>query len=153
MPPREPRAGTCPMRRAGTGRNWWSPTAGSVRRKPVTPAGMSNDIGWDEHWQCGGCSVIHQRDDNAAVNLARYEETVPRAGRSRHGSAERQVDDLLLLDRVHLRRARRRRRHRPSRDPLESGQLVGQQLWQLETETRPRALVGRFLLNPEVLLH
>lgn len=34
------------------------------------------DIGWDEMWQCDGCSVTHQRDDNAAVNLARYEETV-----------------------------------------------------------------------------
>jgi putative transposase len=33
------------------------------------------DIGWDEQWQCDGCSVTHQRDDNAAVNLARYEET------------------------------------------------------------------------------
>jgi putative transposase len=33
------------------------------------------DIGWDEKWQCDGCSVTHQRDDNAAVNLARYEET------------------------------------------------------------------------------
>ena len=32
------------------------------------------DIGWDEEWQCDGCSVTHQRDDNAAVNLARYEE-------------------------------------------------------------------------------
>jgi len=33
------------------------------------------DIGWDETWQCDGCSAIHQRDDNAAINLARYEET------------------------------------------------------------------------------
>ncbi|MDT7722408.1 MAG: putative transposase [Mycobacterium sp.] len=34
------------------------------------------DIGWDEKWQCDGCSVIHQRDDNAAINLARYEDTL-----------------------------------------------------------------------------
>ncbi len=33
------------------------------------------DIGWAEHWQCDGCSARHQRDNNAAVNLARYEET------------------------------------------------------------------------------
>ncbi|EHB48816.1 transposase IS891/IS1136/IS1341 family [Mycolicibacterium rhodesiae JS60] len=37
--------------------------------------GHVQDIGWDEKWQCDGCSVTHQRDDNAAVNLARYEET------------------------------------------------------------------------------
>ena len=39
------------------------------------PCGHVQDIGWDEHWQCDGCSVTHQRDDNAAINLARYEET------------------------------------------------------------------------------
>ncbi|GAB7145389.1 IS607 family element RNA-guided endonuclease TnpB [Mycobacterium riyadhense] len=33
------------------------------------------DIGWDEHWTCEACSARHQRDDNAAINLARYEET------------------------------------------------------------------------------
>ncbi|CKO47245.1 IS607 family element RNA-guided endonuclease TnpB [Mycobacterium tuberculosis] len=32
------------------------------------------DIGWDEQWQCDGCLITHQRDDNAAINLARYEE-------------------------------------------------------------------------------
>jgi putative transposase len=32
------------------------------------------DIGWDERWQCDRCSASHQRDDNAAINLARYEE-------------------------------------------------------------------------------
>ncbi|CFH08998.1 truncated IS1605 transposase [Mycobacterium tuberculosis] len=33
------------------------------------------DIGWGEKWQCDGCSITHQRDDNAAINLARYEDT------------------------------------------------------------------------------
>nr|WP_234777899.1 IS607 family element RNA-guided endonuclease TnpB [Mycobacterium tuberculosis] len=33
------------------------------------------DIGWGEQWQCDRCSVVHQRDDCAAINLARYEET------------------------------------------------------------------------------
>jgi putative transposase len=32
------------------------------------------DIGWAEHWQCNSCGAVHQRDDNAAINLARYEE-------------------------------------------------------------------------------
>jgi putative transposase len=35
------------------------------------------DIGWAEHWTCRSCGVTHQRDDNAAINLARYEEASP----------------------------------------------------------------------------
>ncbi len=35
--------------------------------------GHVQDIGWAEHWICGQCGTTHQRDDNAAVNLARYE--------------------------------------------------------------------------------
>ncbi|EID13608.1 putative transposase [Mycobacterium xenopi RIVM700367] len=38
------------------------------------------DIGWDEHWVCDACTARHQRDDNAAVNLARYEETLSAVG-------------------------------------------------------------------------
>jgi putative transposase len=38
------------------------------------------DIGWDEHWQCDRCSASHQRDDNASVNLARYEEPISVVG-------------------------------------------------------------------------
>jgi putative transposase len=33
------------------------------------------EIGWAEHWTCAGCGARHQRDDNAAINLARYEDT------------------------------------------------------------------------------
>ena len=29
-------------------------------------------IGWREHWTCEECSSSHQRDDNAAINLARW---------------------------------------------------------------------------------
>lgn len=32
-------------------------------------------IGWAQNWQCDSCSTSHQRDDCAAINLARYEET------------------------------------------------------------------------------
>ena len=35
--------------------------------------GHVQEIGWDEHWTCTGCGTSHQRDDNAAINLARYE--------------------------------------------------------------------------------
>ncbi len=38
------------------------------------------DIGWAEHWQCESCAVLHQRDDNAAVNLARWEESSTAVG-------------------------------------------------------------------------
>ncbi|WP_084020409.1 IS607 family element RNA-guided endonuclease TnpB [Mycobacterium avium] len=37
-------------------------------------------IGWAEHWTCQACSAVHQRDDNAAVNLARYEEPISVVG-------------------------------------------------------------------------
>ena len=35
--------------------------------------GHVQEIGWNEHWICNGCETSHQRDDNAAINLARYE--------------------------------------------------------------------------------
>ena len=37
--------------------------------------GQVQDIGWVEHWQCDRCSTVHHRDDCAAINLARYEDT------------------------------------------------------------------------------
>jgi putative transposase len=48
----------------------WFPSS-----KTCHACGHVQDLGWDEHWQCHGCSVTHQRDDNAAINLARYEDT------------------------------------------------------------------------------
>ncbi|BBY45828.1 IS607 family element RNA-guided endonuclease TnpB [Mycolicibacterium celeriflavum] len=48
----------------------WFPSS-----KTCHACGHVQDIGWAEHWQCHSCSVAHQRDDCAAVNLARYEET------------------------------------------------------------------------------
>jgi putative transposase len=53
----------------------WFPSS-----KTCHHCGLVQDIGWAEHWQCDGCSVTHQRDDNAAVNLARYEEPVSVVG-------------------------------------------------------------------------
>ncbi|MGZ5378073.1 MAG: IS607 family element RNA-guided endonuclease TnpB [Mycobacterium sp.] len=46
--------------------------------------GHGQDIGWDEKWTCdptvGGCGAVHQRDDCAAINLARYEDTASVVG-------------------------------------------------------------------------
>lgn len=46
----------------------WFPSSKTCHRCSTV-----QDIGWGEHWQCRGCGAVHQRDDNAAVNLARYE--------------------------------------------------------------------------------
>lgn len=53
----------------------WFPSS-----KTCHVCGHVQDIGWAEHWQCERCSVTHQRDDNAAMNLARYEETLSVVG-------------------------------------------------------------------------
>jgi putative transposase len=34
--------------------------------------GHVQHIGWSEHWTCDECSSSHQRDDKAAINLARW---------------------------------------------------------------------------------
>ena len=47
----------------------WYPSS-----KTCHACGHVQDIGWAEHWTCGGCGARHQRDDNAAINLARYED-------------------------------------------------------------------------------
>jgi putative transposase len=48
----------------------WFPSS-----KTCHVCGHVQDIGWDKKWQCDRCSITHQRDDNAAINLARYEDT------------------------------------------------------------------------------
>ncbi|MBU6515336.1 MAG: IS607 family element transposase accessory protein TnpB [Acidobacteriota bacterium] len=40
--------------------------------KTCHDCGHVQDIGWSEHWTCEECSSSHQRDDNAAINLARW---------------------------------------------------------------------------------
>ena len=47
----------------------WFPSS-----KTCHACGHVQDIGWDETWHCDHCAARHQRDDCAAVNLARYEE-------------------------------------------------------------------------------
>jgi putative transposase len=40
--------------------------------KTCHECGNVQDIGWSEHWSCDSCGKAHQRDDNAAINLARW---------------------------------------------------------------------------------
>jgi putative transposase len=40
--------------------------------KTCHACGHVQTIGWSEHWACDECSSSHQRDDNAAINLARW---------------------------------------------------------------------------------
>jgi len=40
--------------------------------KTCHDCGHVQHIGWSEHWICEECSSSHQRDDNAAINLARW---------------------------------------------------------------------------------
>jgi putative transposase len=56
----------------------WYPSS-----KTCHACGHIQDIGWAEYWTCAGCGARHQRDDNAAINLARYEP--PCAGESAVG--------------------------------------------------------------------
>ena len=50
------------------------------------------DIGWAEHWQCDELSgSTHQRDDNASINLARYEDAASVVGPVR-AAVERRAD-------------------------------------------------------------
>lgn len=48
--------------------------------KTCHACGHVQNIGWNEHWHCANCSVAHQRDDNAAINLARWEEPATAVG-------------------------------------------------------------------------
>ena len=68
----------------------WYPSS-----KTCHVCGQVQDIGWAEHWQCGGCSAWHQRDDCAAINLARYEEissVVGPVGAADKRGADRKTD-------------------------------------------------------------
>jgi putative transposase len=40
--------------------------------KTCHKCGHAQHIGWAKVWTCDGCSAIHDRDDNAAINLARW---------------------------------------------------------------------------------
>jgi putative transposase len=69
-----------PRRQLGYKTNWYgSRLAVADRCYPSSKlchlCAHRQDIGWAEHWTCDQCGTKHQRDDNASINLARYEAT------------------------------------------------------------------------------
>lgn len=65
-----------PRRQLGYKCPWYGSTMLEADRffpssRTCRECGHVQDIGWSEYWTCDECVVRHQRDDNAAINLAR----------------------------------------------------------------------------------
>jgi putative transposase len=96
----------------------WFPSS-----KTCHACGQVQDIGWAEHWQCDRCSVTHQRDDNAAINLARYEEPVSVVGPV--GAAVKRGADRKTESRsAGGREARKGRSHKAAEQPRDGVQVA-----------------------------
>lgn len=59
--------------------------------KTCSKCGHVQDIGWAEHWVCDACGTEHQRDDCAAVNLARWSRAVSPVGAAVKRGANRKT--------------------------------------------------------------
>ncbi|MHB2028499.1 MAG: IS607 family element RNA-guided endonuclease TnpB [Acidimicrobiales bacterium] len=59
--------------------------------KTCHACGHVQHIGWSEHWTCEECNSSHQRDDNAAINLARW-ASLGSVGAPVKRGAERQTE-------------------------------------------------------------
>ncbi|MEW2484351.1 IS607 family element RNA-guided endonuclease TnpB [Mycobacterium sp. NPDC049093] len=81
------------------------------------------DIGWAEHWQCELCSATHQRDDCAAVNLARYEEPSSVVGPV-GAAVKRGADRKTRPSRAGGREARKGRSPRAAEQPRDGVQVA-----------------------------
>jgi len=81
------------------------------------------DIGWDEKWQCDSCSARHQRDDNAAINLARYADTVSVVGPV-GAAVKRGADRKTRSDRAGGREARKGRSRKAAEQPRDGVQVA-----------------------------
>jgi putative transposase len=103
----------------------WYPSS-----KTCHTCGRVQNIGWAQHWTCdpvnGGCGATHQRDDNAAINLARYE--VPATGDSAVGpvraAVKRGADRETRPGRAGGREARKGRSHPAAEQPREGGRVA-----------------------------
>ena len=122
----------------GAGRAVRVPDAGRTRQNT---ANVAADVADELGRPLGPGDDVHRPGDldllpaarrrarpTAAAVLASVGSVTSCAGsrtRARGTTAERLVDDLLLLDGVHLRRTRRRRRHGPPRDALDARRASG----------------------------
>jgi putative transposase len=89
----------------------WFPSS-----KTCHACGHVQDIGWAQYWQCDACSVTHQRDDNAAINLARYEDTASVVGPVR-AAVKRGPDPKTRPSRAGGREARKGTGHPAGEQP------------------------------------
>jgi putative transposase len=96
----------------------WFPSS-----KTCHACGHVQDIGWDEKWQCDRCSVTHQRDDNAAINLARYEETCSVVGPV-GAAVKRGADRKTRPSRAGGREARKGRSRKAAEQPRDGVQVA-----------------------------
>lgn len=80
-------------------------------------------IGWDEKWHCDSCSATHQRDDNAAINLARYEDTVSVVGPV-GAAVKREADRKTRPSRAGGREARKGRSRKAAEQPRDGVQVA-----------------------------
>ena len=96
----------------------WFPSSKTCHR-----CGHVQDIGWAEHWQCDGCSASLQRDDCAAINLARYEDTSSVVGPV-GAAVKRGADHKTRPSRAGGREARTRRSHPAAEQPRDGVQVA-----------------------------
>jgi putative transposase len=96
----------------------WFPSS-----KTCHACGHVQSVGWSEHWQCQACSASHQRDDNAAINLARYEDTVSVVGPV-GAAVKRGADRKTRPSRAGGREARKGTGHPAAEQPRDGGRVA-----------------------------
>jgi putative transposase len=96
----------------------WFPSSKTCHR-----CGHVQDIRWAEHWQCDECSASHQRDDCAAINLARYEDTSSVVGPV-GAAVKRGADRQTRLSRAGGCEARKGRSHPAAEQPRDGVQVA-----------------------------
>ncbi len=109
----------------------WFPSS-----KTCHVCGHVQEIGWAEHWQCDSCSASHQRDDCAAINLARYEDTSSVVGPV-GAAVKRGADRKTRPGRAGGREARKEAAARLPNNPRRGASRVTTKDHSLATATMP----------------
>jgi putative transposase len=81
------------------------------------------DIGWAEDWKCDRCATSHQRDDCAAINLARWEEPSTAVGPVR-AAVKRGADRKTRPSRAGGCEARKGRSRKAAEQPRDGVQVA-----------------------------